>query len=164
MLQFHLMLSNYNKQIVNFMEGYPNLNFLFTWAALLFLSYGTFKCTVVLRFILLFIFVLFFVFCFFLPVSNIEIPALHQISEFFFPYSLNPQKTFYRCVIISLFSFAFLFLSYLWYLIEGVFGLSLVELWCVWCVFLVIGGRAVMFLPVQTVAGLQKAWNVESKK
>jgi len=48
LLQFHLMLQMNNKQIVNFMDGSPNMNFLFTWLSLLVLSYGTFKSTGVL--------------------------------------------------------------------------------------------------------------------
>jgi hypothetical protein len=48
LLQFHLMLSNDNKQIVNFLDGYPNLNFLITWLLLLGASQQTFKCTVVM--------------------------------------------------------------------------------------------------------------------
>ena len=156
MLQFHLMLSNNNKQIVNFMEGYPNLNFLLTWALLLVLSHGTFKCTVVLRFPIYLHVFFFFGFSFFSFQKKIQ-----NNSEFFFPYSLNPKKTVSRCTIIFLFSFAFVCLSYLSTILEGVLGLSSTEMWCLWVVLLSVGGRGLLFLPSQSFSWLSRLWNIE---
>jgi N-acetylneuraminate 9-O-acetyltransferase len=45
LLQFHLMLSNNNQQILDILPSYPNLNFVLVWGLLISSAFWAFRCT-----------------------------------------------------------------------------------------------------------------------